>query len=465
MTATVWFLIAVGAALSAGVLATLHHTLRHAHRTAGEDWLRTIPSDKQRDDLRHLLDDADAFAAALALPRIASSLIVPIALAMDFAIALDSRLVPNEDGTLPIGSWLAPLLGVGLGAIVLWLANVALPAGIARHAWSPTLRTMAPVIRVLVIPLAPMLITYHFVDEVVRRLAGADAEARRGEAEILSAVEQAERSGGVDPTERDMIEAVVEFRSTAVDEIMTPRTTIEALEYTDDLEAVKRYVRDSHHSRIPVYRGNLDEIAGFLYAKDLLKWLAEPGNDDAGHFTLQNILREALFIPETKTVRELLREMIAERVHIAMVADEYGGTAGLVTIEDIVEEVFGEIHDEYEDTPEDEPEVLVHAEHRAADIDAQMRIDDANDALRPLAVELPEDEDFDTVGGYVSTRLGRIPDIGDVWAENGLRLVVTSAEQTRVRRVRLEVVDLNGDPGEPETVAERDDAEARDPDA
>jgi len=292
------------------------------------------------------------------------------------------------------------------------------------------------------IPLKPFAGIYRFLDEVVRRLAGADGySADRAEAEILSAVEQAERFGGVDETERDMIEAVVEFRSTSVDEIMTPRTAIEALEYTDDLDAVKQYIRDSHHSRIPVYRENLDEIAGFLYAKDLLKWLAEPRNGIPNTFNLQEILRDALFIPETKTVRELLREMIQSRVHIAMVADEYGGTAGLVTIEDIVEEVFGEIHDEYEDAPEDEPEVRLDMASCTAVIDAQSHIDDANDELRPLNVQLPEEDDYDTVGGYISTRLGRIPDVGDTWTEGDIRLVVISAEQTRVRRVRLELVE------------------------
>jgi len=437
MSALVWFWIAVVSAIVGCVFAVLHQTLRHAHRVAGEDWLRSIADDAKRDRIRAILDTADVSAGAIALPRIAFSLLVPVAVVLHLAILLTS---PDTGSGIDVG-WVSLVLGVAIAAPVLWVTNMALPAAIARHAWGATLRCSAPLIRGLMIPLKPFAGLYLFFDEVVRRLAGAEGdEGDRAEAEILSAVEQAERFGGVDETERDMIEAVVEFRSTSVDEIMTPRTTIEALEYTDNLSNVKQYVRDSHHSRIPVYRENLDEITGFLYAKDLLKWLAEPGNERADGFDLQSILRSALFIPETKTVRELLREMIQSRVHIAMVADEYGGTAGLVTIEDIVEEVFGEIHDEYEDAPEDEPEVKINLEKRNADIDAQMHIDDANDALRPLNVELPEEDDYDTVGGYVSTRLGRIPDIGDAWVEGDIRLVVTSAEQTRVRRVRLELV-------------------------
>lgn len=443
MSAMVWFWIAVGAAFVGCVFAVLHQTLRHAHRVAGEDWLRGIADDARRAQIRSILDRADVSAGAIALPRIAFSLLVPVAVVLHLAMLLD----PPESGSGVEIGWVSLVLGIAIASPVLWVSNMALPAAIARHAWGPTLRATAPIIRGLLIPLRPFAGAYLFFDEVVRRLAGADSEDT-AEAEILSAVEQAERFGGVDETERDMIEAVVEFRSTSVDEIMTPRTAIEALEYTDDISDVKRYVRDSHHSRIPVYRENLDTIAGFLYAKDLLKWLAEPGNGHAEHFHLQDILRTALFIPETKTVRELLREMIQSRVHIAMVADEYGGTAGLVTIEDIVEEVFGEIHDEYEDAPEDEPEVKIDLERRTAEIDAQAHIDDANDALRPLNVVLPEEDDYDTVGGYVSTRLGRIPDIGDAWVEGDVRLIVTSAEQTRVRRVKLELV------GEPAAVAQ-----------
>lgn len=450
MSAMVWFWIALGAALIGCVFAVLHQTLRHAHRVAGEDWLRGINDEGKRESIRQILDSADVSAGAIALPRIAFSLLVPVALVLHIALLLDSD---RADG-LEIG-WPSLVLGIAIASPVLWVTNMALPAAIARHAWGFTLRAAAPAIRALLIPLRPFSGMYRFLDEVVRRLAGADDQnGDRAEAEILSAVEQAERFGGVDETERDMIEAVVEFRSTSVDEIMTPRTAIEALEYTDDLDEVKRYVRDSHHSRIPVYRENLDEIAGFLYAKDLLKWLAEPGNGHAEHFSLQEILRTALFIPETKTVRELLREMLQSRVHIAMVADEYGGTAGLVTMEDIVEEVFGEIHDEYEDAPEDEPEVRLDLEKRTADIDAQSHIDDANDALRPLQVELPEEDDYDTVGGYISTRLGRIPDVGDTWTEGDIRLVVISAEQTRVRRVRLELV------SEPATLASDDEQSA-----
>jgi CBS domain containing-hemolysin-like protein len=145
-----------------------------------------------------------------------------------------------------------------------------------------------------------------------------------------------------------MIEAVVALRDKTVEQIMTPRTEIAAMEYTDDLGAVTGIIRKIGHSRIPVYKGSLDTIVGIFYVMDLMKWLAGSGVRAGSNkpFELQAILRPALFVPETKTVRELMKELLEKKLHIAMVADEYGGTAGLVTIEDIVEEVFGEIYDE-----------------------------------------------------------------------------------------------------------------------
>jgi CBS domain containing-hemolysin-like protein len=234
-----------------------------------------------------------------------------------------------------------------------------------------------------------------------------------------------------------MIEAVVELREKSVEQIMTPRTEMQTLEYTDDLEQVKAFMRDCSHSRVPVSRDDLDHIVGLLYAKDLLKWLAEPDNE-ATPFKLQTILRTATFVPETKTVRELLVEMLAQRVHIALAADEYGGTAGLVTIEDIVEEIFGEIHDEFEPEVADEPGISVDAALGAAEADARAYVHDVNDELEALGLKLPEDEDYDTLGGFIVTTMGRIPEVGDALRTDGVLITIIAAEPTRVLRARIE---------------------------
>ena len=232
-----------------------------------------------------------------------------------------------------------------------------------------------------------------------------------------------------------MLEAVVEFRSTSVEQIMTPRTEINALEYTDDLGEVQAFINEHGHSRHPVYSENLDHIEGMLYAKDLLKWIINHGNNGEP-FVLSELLREPSFVPETKTVRELLTQLLADQVHIAIILDEYGGTSGLVTMEDIVEEIFGEIQDEYEE-PEDATAVVLDQSNKSAEIDARTEIDDANDELGAVGIELPESDDYDTVGGFINTLLGRIPEQGEEFDHESLRFEILEAEPTRVVRLRV----------------------------
>ena len=171
-----------------------------------------------------------------------------------------------------------------------------------------------------------------------------------------------------------------------------------------------------------------------------MRWLAGDGTRGNGKpFELKAILRPALFVPETKPVRELL----SRKVHIAMVADEYGGISGLVTIEDIVEEIVGDIRDEYEaHEPADDVRVEVRPEEHAAEVDARAYIDDVNDALGPLRWKIPEADDYDTVGGFVITTLGRIPEQGETFTHDRATVTVLEATPTRVVRVRLAVPPL-----------------------
>jgi CBS domain containing-hemolysin-like protein len=149
------------------------------------------------------------------------------------------------------------------------------------------------------------------------------------------------------------------------------------------------------------------------------------------------LLRPATFVPETKTIRELLPELLAKRTHIALVADEYGGTAGLITIEDIVEEVFGDIQDEYEHGEETAPEVKIDADAKSAEIDARASIEDANyELLRGLGTTLPESDEYETVGGFVTVSMGRIPEAGETLQFEGGTILILAAEPTRVTRVQ-----------------------------
>ena len=425
MTAAVWFWIAALALALGGLFSALQTSLRQVSRVA-LDTASDKLSPQKRDLVERIGNDLDHHAVSIALPRLLMTFTAAVAW-IGWVAAL--RQSPLQLLDIVLGLLIATLAG--------WVVVVAIPTSISRHAAAGTICLWARLIRFAFAATYPLRAVSAFLDEVVRRLAGDQVQGSGStlEAELLSVVEEGEREGRFDESARDMIESVVQFRQTSVEEIMTPRTDILALPYTDDLAEVSRFVRHSGHSRIPIYQDDLDHILGILYAKDLLNWLTD--EHASKKFVLRELLRAATFVPETKTVAELLNELIANRVHIAVAADEYGGTAGIVTIEDIIEEVFGDIADEY-DEQASTPSVDIDPENKVAEIDARKHIDDANDALEEIDVELPESEDYDTVGGFVVVTLGHIPEAGAVIEREGFRLTVLEAEQTRVTRVRIE---------------------------
>jgi CBS domain containing-hemolysin-like protein len=213
---------------------------------------------------------------------------------------------------------------------------------------------------------------------------------------------------------------------------MVPRVDIVAVEVGIlTAELIDRIVQ-AGHSRIPVYRESIDEIVGVLYAKDLLPFvLAEPAE-----LPIERLLRPRYVVPESKRVDVLLREMRRARMHIAIVADEYGGTAGLVTIEDILEEIVGEIQDEYDS----EVPPIERLDERSAVLEARLPIVEVEEALQ---IRFPEDEDYETLGGYVQTSLGRLPREGDRFFDRavGVAVSVLAVEGRRVRRVQLTLLD------------------------
>lgn len=278
----------------------------------------------------------------------------------------------------------------------------------------------------------PALNVLALHDRFVRRLAGVgesspeEAQEEKQE-EILSLVEQGRVEGAVDEEEQTMIENVLELSDRTAGEIMTPRTDAEAIEVGADLPTVVRKVSEAGHSRIPVYEGNIDNIIGLVYARDLL---SEIGREQSA-FSLRDKLREAYFVPETKPVRVLLREFQTQKLHIAIVLDEYGGTAGIVTIEDILEELVGEIVDEYEEMP---PEAIKRIDETTVEIDARLYVDDLNEGFD---IHLPEDEDYDTVGGFVFSHLGYIPKTGETFDYENINFTVVAAEPRQIKRLRI----------------------------
>lgn len=438
MTAHVWLWIALGSIFIGSIFSAVQIALRAVSRVALEDLVkgprRPAPDAngvEQRlpDALESILADLPGHTAAVAVPRVLCNLTVGLAVVLWFR---DLR------GVASVGA-IEAALGLLTAGVTIWLTGVVLPIALAEHAAERVVVAFAWLVRALAVALSPLRAFVALTNEIVRRLAGEQARdtAEAREAELLSLVEESEREGDLDEAAREMIEAVVEFGSTTVEQIMTPRTEIQGFEYTDDLEIVKQAARDATHSRVPVYSENLDTVVGVLYLKDMLRWLISSG-PDAGPFHLREILRDATFVPETKTVRELLTELLDEKVHIAFATDEYGGIAGLVTIEDIIEEVFGEIRDEYEPEEDDTPQVNVDSSGRTAEIDARAEVDDANDELETIDLELPESEDWDTVGGFVVTTMGKIPDPGETLVHQGVLVTVLESEPTRVVKIRVE---------------------------
>lgn len=438
MRSELWMALGVAALVVGTILSCLAQALRDLSKPLLEEIATIRKKPRATARVNKILDDVDGHASAIALPRVVCNLVVVVAMVMWVGALREVQFT----------TWVEVSLGVGLSSLLLWVFGTVLPASVARHAGEGLVYTWSLVLRTgyhLASPLRPLL---RLVDEIVRRLAGksADDEESAIERELLSVVEEAKEEGAFDETERDMIEAVVRFRDRTVAQVMTPRTEMEAMPLSNDLSKVTATIRSIGHSRIPVYDGDIDHVVGIFYVKDLMKWLAgETGGSRSGKpFDLRSLLRPALFVPETKTIRELLPELLGKRVHIAMVADEYGGTAGLVTIEDIVEEVFGDIQDEYEHPEDSGAEVVVRAAEGTAELDGRVSIEDANHALRALGVEVPESEDYETMGGFVIVTLGRIPPAGESFALGGATITVLNAEPTRVTRVRIAIASERG---------------------
>jgi putative hemolysin len=327
------------------------------------------------------------------------------------------------------------LLSVAITAVIHLFFSVAIPHALSRHAAEPAIAVFVRFLNGLRLAAWPVTKLMHVVDRLVSHAAVKSAPQEPEqieeeiENEILSAVEEGEKEGVVDEEEREMIERVIAFHDTQVGQIMTPRPEIFALEVGATLQTVKAKMAESGHSRIPVYQGKIDQIVGILYARDLLKLLGEPPEK----FKMRDHLRPAFFVPETKPLRDLLHDFKLQKLHIAIVSDEYGGTAGLATIEDIFEELVGDVSDEHEPA---EPAMIQRIDDLTAEADARTYIDELN---RVLGLNLPEDAGYDTLGGFVTTTVGKIPPTGTTFEHAGVKYTVIDAEPQKVNRVRIEM--------------------------
>lgn len=237
--------------------------------------------------------------------------------------------------------------------------------------------------------------------------------------------------GAIDEDEKEIISSIVEFRETTVSEIMTPRVDMVAVAENKNVEDVIKIIGESGHSRIPVYRNNIDTIIGVVFAKDLLKFI---NNDESRKQTIiSSLVKKVLYVPESKKIGELLREFQSRKIHLAIVVDEYGGTSGLITLEDIIEEVVGDIWDEYD-----------KAEKKFQQLSGNKFLVNGNILLEDLASELninfidESEPDIDTLAGFVLKISGEIPKEGDSFIHKDYKLTVKQLDKKRIRKVLIE---------------------------
>ncbi len=277
--------------------------------------------------------------------------------------------------------------------------------------------------------LAPLVALLTAITRVLTRPFGADVstESQITAEELRLIVERGGQQGILEAEEEQMINAVIELGDRRLHEVMVPRIDIVALPATATFEqAIDTFVEEGH-SRVPVYDESIDEVLGILYAKDLLQYLKSSA---APRPAIRSILRTPVFAPESMTIDDLLHDFQRKKVHIAIVLDEYGGTAGLVSIEDLLEEIVGEIQDEYDV----EEEMIVRLSADEIRIDGRVAVDELAE-LFDTSIELEDEDEYDTIGGLVFHRIGRVPVPGDQVEVDGLRLTVESTDGRRVGKV------------------------------
>ncbi len=280
--------------------------------------------------------------------------------------------------------------------------------------------------RLLITILSPLVIAMMAISKwLAGALGSGDKVSVYTEEEIMTILDAGEKEGSIENEEKEMIYSVLQFGDKTVREVMIPRIDVVAVELETTFDEALAVLLDSGHSRIPVYEETVDNIKGLLYAKDLLRVLQQPAETRK---LIAELMRKPFFVPESKRADELLTELRVKKVHIAVVVDEYGGTAGIVTFEDLIEEIIGDIQDEYDTNEEQEYTELGPNTYR---VDAGISLTDFNDLLD---VELPTEES-DTLGGFLFTEFGRVPELNETLEYDSLTLRIESLVGRRIRNV------------------------------
>jgi len=322
-------------------------------------------------------------------------------------------------------------IAIGLMTLIILIFGEIIPKNIAMAKNEMIAVLTAPIIQALQILLFPVIYFLEKMTIFMAKPMNTDmSEPVITEAEIKSVVNLGEEVGEIEKDERIMIHNIFRFSELQANEIMTDRTQIFSLDSDAYLKDVSEEIVSQGFSRIPVYEDQTDNIKGILYAKDVLQHMLSKIEDRP----LRDLIRPAMIIPETMLIDNLLREFKKEKVHIAMVVDEHGGISGLITIEDVLEEIVGDIYDE---TDKDE-ELIRIGDNNKCYVKGETEIEDVN---RVLELNLSEEEDYETISGYILSQLRHIPEVGEELSVDGIVIRVTQADQQRIIEVEIEKQD------------------------
>jgi putative hemolysin len=407
----------------AAVVAVVALSASAAFLAAAETSLTHLP----RARARALVDEGRRGAGSLLAmlehrERVLNPLLFVVLVCQLAAASLVTLLAQSFFG--PAGVILAVILEI----VVIFVVAEAAPKTFALLHPERTALMVAPVVRVLVasLPVRAVTSVLIFLANVLIPGKGRPAGPAASEEELLALADVAVEAGEIESDERALIRSIIDFGDTVAREVMVPRPDMVCVPAKATVAEAMEAAIANGYSRIPAYEeGGVDDVVGIVYAKDLMK----VAQDDHGSLLVRPLLRTANFVPETKRVAELMREMQVKQQHMAIVVDEYGGTAGLVTLEDLIEELVGEIVDEF-DVEEPLLEPLPNGDWR---VNARMPLDEVNELLR---LDLPEG-DWDTLGGLVFNLLGHVPSEGEAVEVGDHRLRAERVQGRRIGRVRI----------------------------
>jgi CBS domain containing-hemolysin-like protein len=376
-----------------------------------------------------LSDNYDSLISAI---LIGNNIVNILASAM--ATLLFAKLIVNQD--------LAATVSTGVLTVVLLIFGEISPKTIAKYNPESFVLFSAPIINTVRIILFPFIIIFNGWQKLLAKLFKKNDDQGMTEEELISIIEEAEEEGDIDKEESDLIKSAIEFGDLEVGDIFTPRIDITALPVSADKETVAKTFSESGYSRLPIYEGDLDNVVGILYYKDFYTVCYKT------NVSLAEIIKPVIYVAKTQPVNELMKDLQEKQLHMAIVTDEFGSTSGIVTLEDILEEIVGEIWDEHDEIIEEIKEVGENEYVVSGKANTEKLFDE-------LDLDIDDEIDAVTVGGWAMEVLGKIPEVGDTFEDNGVAVEILEMDGRRVESVH--VLDKREDDEDDEKSDEDDD--------